>query len=421
LACLLFVLYVCFFCWLVVRVPFVKKSGISRNVILGLFLLKLLAGVAIGWISLHLYSSGNDYWDVNREGWKEYQLLWSNPHEYFTNIFTSGYDKGYAGLFDSFQSFWNDLRNNVLIKLISVTDLFSRGNYYINSLFFNFFGFMGHMALYRVFIQLYKKQQLAVIIGCFLLPSMLYFTSGVQKDNLVFTALGFLCYAVFRSLQNGFTFKRVLIIIGSLCLLFLIRSFVCILLVPALAAWIIAAKTKLRPAYIFATVYVIAGLIFFNFNTVFPAVQPLHTVIQKQADYFTLPSNAVTNIRLDTLRPAFGSFAMNAPQAFNHSFLRPYINEVPAVTLIPFSIEIFIYELLLLLLIFFKRRDGIKTQPFTLFCLFFTITIYLFIGYIVPNLGAIVRYRSIYLPLLITPVLCNINWDIIAAIIKIKK
>ncbi|WP_462253906.1 hypothetical protein, partial [Ferruginibacter sp.] len=132
---------------------------------------KIIAGLAIGWISYNLYNTGNDYWDVNREGWKEYQLLLSDPKEYFTNIFKSQYSQGYGGMFDSFQSFWNDLRNNIIIKFLSVCNIFSRGNYYINSLFFNFFCFLGHVAFYRIFIQIYKKQQWAVIICCFLLPS----------------------------------------------------------------------------------------------------------------------------------------------------------------------------------------------------------------------------------------------------------
>jgi hypothetical protein len=182
---ILFVFYLLLFCWLATRISFVKNSGICTKHVVILFFIKIMAGLAIGWLSINIYGKGNDYWDVNREGWIEYQLLWSNPKEYFTNIFQSQYTQGYAGLFDSFQSFWNDLRNNIIIKFISVCNIFTRGNYYCNSIFFNFFCFLGHVAFYRVFIQIFKKQQRAVIIGCFLLPSMLYFTSGIQKDGII--------------------------------------------------------------------------------------------------------------------------------------------------------------------------------------------------------------------------------------------
>jgi len=46
---------------------------------------------------------------------------------------------------------------------------------------------------------------------------------------------------------------------------------------------------------------------------------------------------------------------------------------------------------------------------------------FLFIGYIMPNLGSIVRYRSVYLPFLITPMLCRIDWKKLLAVFKLKK
>lgn len=384
-------------------------------------MVKIFAGLAIGWISLHLYSNGNDYWDVNREGWKEYQLLWSDPHEYLVNIFKSNYGDHYGGLFDSFQSFWNDLRNNIIIKLLSVFDIFSRGNYYINSLLFNFFGFLGHVAFYRIFIQVYKNQRTAVIIGCFLLPSMLYFTSGVQKDGIVFTTLGFLLYAVFQSLQmQRLTWKYLLIILLGFAILFLIRSYVLMNLLPALVIWILVVKYKWATFKSFVIGYIIIGLLFFNISTVIHSINPPQIVCNKQADFFLLPV-AATQVHLDTLHPNFKSFALNAPQALNHLLLRPYPMELPVKSLIPVSIEMVGYEILFILFLLFKRKkEPGEHDPFIVFGIFFTLTMFLFIGYIMPNLGSLIRYRSVYLPFLLTPALCKINWQKLRGIVKLK-
>jgi hypothetical protein len=419
---LLFVLYLIFFCWWVVRIPFIKKAGLDSKLVLLLFLFKITAGIAIGWLSLHFYSTGNDYWDVNREGWKEYQLLWSNPREYFTNIFSSGYPKGYAGLFDSFQSFWNDLRNNLVIKLVSVFNIFSRGNYYINSLFFNFFIFFGHVALYRLFVKIYSGQSSRVIICCFLLPSTLYFTSGIHKDGIVFLLLAILLYTVFFSLkENLFTVKRLMLIGFTLLLLFLTRNFVCIALIPALSAWILCVKMKWPAFPSFFIVYLVAGLLLFSFSTIFPAVHPLETIVQKQSDFLQLP-HSVTEIYLDTLHPNFSSFMHNAPQSFNHLLMRPYLTEVPSPILFPLNIELFVYQLLFILFLIFRRKNGNReNEPFVMFAVFFTLTIFLFIGYIVPNLGSLVRYRSLYLPLLITGFVCRIDWPKMRGSLKITK
>jgi len=215
---------------------------------MALFLLKVIAGIGIGWLSLHYYGAGNDYWDLNREGWKEYQLLLSDPGEYFSNIFRSDYGQGYGGLFDSFGSFWNDLKNNLVIKMVSVFDLLSQGNYYINSLFFNFFIFFGHVALYRIFNHLYTQRTTSCIIGCFLLPSTLYFTSGIHRDGMVFLVLALLLYFIFFSLQEGrLGVNWITGMIICAVLLFLLRNIVLILLLPALLAWMLSVMRKTPP------------------------------------------------------------------------------------------------------------------------------------------------------------------------------
>ncbi len=418
---LLFTLYLLIFCWLLRKNAFIKNAGPDNRTILVLFLIKIIAGIAIGWLSLHFYSAGNDYWDVNREGWKEYQLLWSDPHEYFTNLFKSSYPGGYDGLFDSFHSFWNDLRNNLVIKLVSVFDIFSRGDYYINSLFFNFIIFFGHIALYRVFIKVYPGKIYPVIIGCFLLPSLLYFSSGIHKDGIVFLLLAILVYAVFLSLQkNRFNFRRVFIIVISLFLLFVTRSFILFALLPALIAWVLAAKTRWPAVRVFTLVYLTAGLLLFNFHSIFPAADPLATIVQKQADFLQLPASA-TVIKLDTLQPNFSSFMHNAPQSLNHLLLRPYLMELPSPILLPMNMELLLYQLLFIAFIFFReKRSNRIGGPFIVFAIFFTLTAFLFIGFIVPNLGSMVRYRSLYLPFIITPMLCMLDLEKLRGFIKIK-
>ncbi|HMC99171.1 MAG TPA: hypothetical protein VKH37_03430, partial [Ferruginibacter sp.] len=78
--------------------------------------------------------------------------------------------------------------------------------------------------------------------------------------------------------------------------------------------------------------------------------------------------------------------------------------------------------LLFVLFLFFRRKEAsIGREPFLYFALFFTFTMFLFIGYIVPNLGSLVRYRSFYLPLLITPLLCLVDWEKLLRTFNIKK
>ncbi len=419
---MLFVVYLVVFCLILGKISFVRNARINSKLLIGLFLLKILAGIVIGWISLNIYGEGNDYWEINKEAWKEYQLLFTEPAKYFTNIFTSDYPGGYTGLFSSFNSYWNDLKGNILIKIISVFNFFSRGDYYINSLFFNFFIFFGHITLFRLFKKLYPGREKLLIIGCFLLPSTLYFSSGIHKDGVVFLMLAILIYSVYQSLsKNKIDFKRGFLILVCLLFLLLIRSYIFLALMPAIFAWVVSVKFKWPPRWTFTSVYILAGLLFFNINSIISAVNPLEIIINKQAEYLNLPV-ASTQIDISPLQPNFKSFVSNLPQALNHSLLRPYLWELQVKSVLPLSLELFIYQLLFVLLLFFGKKDfDSNNKAFLFFAICFTLTGFLLIGYIVPNLGSLVRYRSLYLPLIITPLLCYLDWSKLKGLVGIIK
>jgi hypothetical protein len=419
---LLFFGYLPLICWMLMKLPFVKNSGLGIRVLLLLFLCKLAAGIAIGWMSLHLYQGGNDYWDLNREGWKEYQLLLANPGEYFSNLFRSDYAHGYSGFFDSFQSYWNDLRNNLIIKLVSLFNIFSRGDYYINSLFFNALVFLGHVALYRLFVLVFQGKKVLIILGCFLLPSTLYFTSGIHRDGIVFLLLAGLIYVFYVSLLRGrFGWKHWFLLGCSSMLLLLLRSYVMLALLPALFAWGISVRWK-RPALrVFIILYGLSGILFFVMPVFSPSINPMGLLVQKQADYLQLPPSA-TAIPLRPLSSSGESLLVNMPQALNHVFLRPYVWELPSRILLPMNLEWLCYELLFLAFLFYRIRIASdNSRHFLVFSIFFVFSLFLFIGYIVPNLGTLLRYRSLYLPLIITPLLVLTDWLKLGRVFKIIK
>jgi len=69
------------------------------------------------------------------------------------------------------------------------------------------------------------------------------------------------------------------------------------------------------------------------------------------------------------------------------------------------------YWVLFLLMLFNPDKIKYSKQEFIVFGIAFTFLIFLFTGYITPAAGALIRYRSIYFPFIITPILCKINWE----------
>lgn len=400
---LLFVIYFVAGCYLVNRIPFIKNTGLDSAAISMLFILKVCAGLLIGWMSQKYYPQGNDYWNLNTAGQKEYQLLLSDPALFFKEIFVSSYPNGYEGFFNAVGTYWNDLKNTMIGKLLGVFNIFSRGNYYINSLFLNFFGFFGHVALYRVFSDIYKSGKWALVAGCFLLPSTLYFSSGIHKDLVVFCLLGLFSYCLYFSLRKGFNTRYFFMMLISFTGLLLMRNFLAIAIIPASIGLVSCFYIKRNGLVIFTSVYLACFAMLLLLHALYPAFNPLHIIIQRQQDFQNLPE-ASSQFQAINLEPTLKSFIIHAPQAIASGFFRPAVWNAETIFLIPLAIELHIYVLSCLLMFILYKRNGAAMNNFLLWGLFIAFFMLLLTGYIVPNTGSLVRYRSLYLPFLMTPV-----------------
>ncbi len=417
---LLFIFYCILFCWLIIRIKFLSESGLANRVLIFLFLLRIIASLVSCYINIYYYQ-GTDITNFQQAGIAEFHLLFSNPAEYFTNIFYSGHSNGYGNFLASSDSYWNDTRSNIIVKMLSIFNIFSAKNLYINTLIYNFFIFFGAVSLYKVFIQIFPGKKFILICCIFLLPSVLYFTSDIHRDGLIFLSLAIVVYHLFFMLKNKyFSWKRTLVVFIFLCLILLLRNFVFITLVPAIIAWFVA---ELKPKYAFisfVSIYCIIAMLFFCSGYLSPKTNLPGYVSTRQIAFIEIAKGGGSAININPLYPNFRSFLNNTPQALNHSLMRPYLSEKLTPLYIPAAVEIFVYETFFILFIFFRKKN-LYINPFVYFCIFFSLSMMLVIGYTIPIIGAIVRYRSIYFAFLLTPILCMIDWNQIKRLFSISK
>ena len=211
---LLFTFYLVLFCWLITRIPFIKESKLENRILIALFLIRVLAGLMNSYINLYYYPV-SDSVSFHLQGIDEYHLLFQNPMEYLTNIFHSNYQNiGYGNFLESSNSYWNDTRSNLIVKLLSLFNIFSRTNFFINSLFYNFLIFFGTVGLYRVFIKEFPSQRLVLCACIFLLPSVIYFSSSIHRDGLIYLCLSMVIYYLYFMMKNRkYSFKNIFICI----------------------------------------------------------------------------------------------------------------------------------------------------------------------------------------------------------------
>jgi len=400
-------------CFLILRVPFVKNSGLSSRTILVLFVLKIIAGLFAGYISSAFGKTG-DNWLVNAWSVMELELLKSNPTQFFKELIVSNYNgEGYDNLFGSQQSYWNDLDVNILGKTLAPFNFISNGNYYINSIFYNFLCFLGHIALYRVFINIYPQKKIAILAGVFLLPAFMYTASTIGKDSLTFVMVAFCCFCIYFFTMAGFTLKRFLWLFVFFAGLFFLRNYAAFLFIPPALAFYASIRFKLNAYKVFGTMLLLLTALLLIVPAIIPSINPASTIYHKQQDFLAL---GIANSQIDAvpIEPTSISLIKNLPQAMINGYLRPLLFEANQFFPKLLALEICIYMLIAIIAFFFiiRNKKYIKPHSFILFCIMFTALVFILNGYIVPNTNALVRYRSIFLPLIIIPLLCNLPINI---------
>lgn len=376
-----------------------------------------MAGIFYGWIGVYYGEMAQmvDTWAYHYESIKEYHLLQSNPSAFFSSLFHNTYKEGYTRFLTSENSWWNNLKSNSFIKILAIFNLFSFGQYYINLIFYSFLSLFGPVAIYRIMQDVFPTKKIAVLLATFLIPSFLYWTSGLHKEGIIFVGFALIAYHFYFGFkENRFPFYRIAFILLGFLLVLALRNFLIITLIPAIVAWVLAQKLRYRPLIVYSVVYLVFIIVFFTAKFIDPRFDFPDAVAEKQHDFLSLKGKSAVTV--NKLEPTFTSFVINAPQALSLSVIRPYPSDVKHLLSLAAAVEIN-FLLLLFIIFLFWRKNGTPLTPFLLFCLFFSFSVLIMIGYSVNVLGAIVRYRSLVFPFLIVPLVAKIDWGKIYTLI----
>ncbi len=397
----LLILYLLLFLWWIRRSVYFEKQSLSRNRLSIFFLIRIGVAFFLGWYSFR-YHPGSDYVVLHNESVAGKQTLLQNPTEYWRDLFYSPYDNTYGGFMQGVGSFWHDLKYNLLVKGLSLVNLISNDSYFVNAVLMNMGGFGASCLLYRVSTHLYPQNVQLNQVACFLLPSTLYYTSGVHKDQLIFIGVGLVIYAGYFIIHDRIQWRRAILFLLGLFLLFIFRSYLAILLVVLFGLYTFHRHRKSR----YWTICLAIGLVvvgclldhWFGFG-------PMHWIAQRHAEFAALP-RAHSQLPTIALDPSLVQFLQTAPQALVYGLCSPPAYMQFRLTDWLFAIEHTVYLLFLfisLVQITSKKRASIPSFPLFLIGLFLVLA--LLSGWIVPNYYSIIRYKSVLLPLLAIPIL----------------
>ncbi|MDF2436924.1 MAG: hypothetical protein K0Q95_1300 [Bacteroidota bacterium] len=416
---LLTLAYSALFIFIIFKMKFFEVNGISKKSISMIFILKIISGVAL-WAIYTFYYKDRATADIYKyfdDSKIIADSLWVKPWDYLKMLTGIGNNTPEFDHYYSEMNYWarkidsniyND--SHTIIRFNAIARLFSLGYYNVHTVFICFLSLTGLTAIYKTFVPYLQDKKKELILAVFLLPSVLFWGSGVLKEGLIFFALGLLIYHSTKL----FNIRSVLICLTSAFLLAFSKFYVWVAIVPGIIFLLWVYKTSSKYLLLkFISVFFIIGFVGLHIDSFTNIQNPLVTLSQKQYEFNQLASGELTDsngnpipvagstIEIKTLEPTLSSFLMNAPAALKNTLFRPYLTEMRSPMMLMAGAEtLLIIFIILLCMIFAKPLINIKWEH-VLFCLSFVIIQFLIIGETTPILGAVARYKTIALPFLV--------------------
>lgn len=399
----LFFFYIILFIFLI---RYLGKKNIIRidtGVASLAFLLKVSMACLYGFV-FQKYYGGDDTWMYHHQSLEETSFLKNDPLHFLHSLIDPTSYTRYM-----MTTWWQELEYASLIKLLAVLNVFSGGSYYVNAVLFSMITFWGAYFYILLLSKVFPGRQKVIMLVFFFFIPLIFWTSGIRKDGLILFSTGLFFYSFHSFLEQK---KGTMLVVSLVALagIALNRNFVALSLIPATLAWLISIYGRVRPLRSFVFVYSLSLVIFFVSAVVGPVNIPARFV-QRQADFMALKGGSL--VELDKLEDDPLSFIKLLPQALNHVFLRPYPGESHGALYIFSTVETWFVLLIFLLFLVFPQPllKGSISRAVVPALVFFSISNYLFIGYTIPFLGAIVRYRIIYESILLALLVARINWE----------
>jgi hypothetical protein len=413
-----------------------KNTNLKTNTLYFLFLIKLISAYCLFLVYTHYYTDRTTadifkYFDDST--WLYKNVFSKSPINYLKIIFGIHTDEPYIHYELKKTQYWfkphetnvfND--NRTVIRFNLIIYLISLGYYHIHTLILCFLSFIGLTGIYKTFHKLFPNQSLILITGIFLLPSVLFWGSGILKESILLFSIGIFVY----QLSEFYFFKKRAFttffwITISFFLLTITKTYVIITLIPSVIALLTYKKFQnLKPIIYFTIIHILCITTALIINQLNPEIDILGNLVYKQHDFLNVArdTKATSVIYVEKLSNQLYSFVHFSPLALINGLLRPSIFELKSLPFLPSVLE---SSLLLVGIIFigFKRKKTLNQEQILIltFSLFFSLFLALLIGLVVPVLGAIVRYRVPYLPFLYSTIFLMIDFPKNEFLFKINR
>jgi len=391
-----------------------------RRYFLAGFFLKIFGAVFIGLVYEYYYKGGDTsayfyHANVINQSLSDSVIKWINLLFRIPDVNDMDYYK-YIN-----QMMWYRSTSAYMISSITAfLNVFTFNTFLPTSILFAALSFSGNWAMFRTFAEQYPKLTKYIAIAVLFIPSTFVWGSGIFKDTVCLSALGWLTFASFRILIRKQRKLRYFVI-SALCfyVLAVVKIYIVLVYVPALILWILTTYSQvIRNSFVRSvlklSVYAVIVVGFILVSKAFAKELGQYS-LEKIAQTSNItrgyiywvstqgtPGEEGSAYSLGDFDPTPAGMLVKFPQAVNVTLFRPYPWESRKPMVFLNSIEAFLFLFFTLKLLVSVGvgnciravRKNANVQFFLVFTLIFAFAV----GISSYNFGALSRYRIPCLP-----------------------
>jgi hypothetical protein len=418
---ILFPLYVLIFVLIALTI---QHRNISKNIIYKYFawglIAKIIGAISLCFVYTFYYKQGGDTLNYHDTASAVINLLLHGKTNEFFSVWLGELTEEKYYFFNSetdFPKYWGDKHAFMVARLIIPFELLGFNSFLTTSVIMAFWGYTGVWALYRVFCDIFPELYKQFAVGILFVPSVLFWGSGILKDNWTFAATGWYTWGFYHLLikKERRTFGLICMLIASWILIY-VKPYIFIALMPGSIIWgtwdyISGIRNPVVKGLVSPLIIgigsLISILIFSGVGDDLGQYSSIDTIVEKayvtqqdlKQEYYQGSS-----FDIGDFEPSLPGMISKFHVATIAGLFRPFLWESRNPQMVISGLENF---LLLFFAVLFLLRNPLKfigsltANPLVLFSLSFAILFAFSVGISTSNFGALVRLRIPLMPFFI--------------------
>jgi hypothetical protein len=387
------------------------------------FLIKVIGSIAFALIFVYYYKFGDSF-EYYKGATMLSNTLLDSPSDYFELLFheSSTNFPGHLRQYTDPLAYSDTPEEWFMVKLISPISLITFNSYLTINLLMGIISFWGGWKLFKVFSSILPNKINWAFYAAFLIPSMVFWGSGLMKDTITLAGINYLIYVFYFSLIKKQ--KKILFTFGTIIwgyIVFTLKSYILLSFLPSVfllfyfhyKSYIKSPIIRFISTPLILSTFLVIG--FFSLKTLSESsqkysAQQLEWKVKGFHSWHTTLGGSAYN--LGEVEYTTAGVISKIPAGLNVTFFRPYLWEARNPVVLLSAIESLILFVLFVFTLYKTKLKPFKYLKKTILLKSLVAFILIFgfaVGFTSYNFGALSRYKMPIMSLF-TFILLYINY-----------